>query len=416
MNSKKMIKIVLVFMLGIITFLINSDKVYADTVCKYDGAWGTIEFYPTHYDRIDAGVKYKFTKAPDCGGTVDNACAKVKMESTSGKVLSPAYVFNYNKDNGSYTCPVLYYTYKIDGYSNWSGKFNKTFTFSPDPTKYDNAVTSSVGVVDVNYTNCNDALEKLSTLKKAVSDFRASVGAAQSAMIFTDNYNIIQSYDRWKSAQSGVEKNHSSVTAAYSAYSEAAKKTSAAACSGFEDPEIYSKQINSLWDSYKSFGNDAKTAYEKAIAATKDEEEKKKLEEQLEDIEKTNKENQERANEFKQAVSENGDVGYDTNAIDCDELLGPDVLKDINKILTWIKVAVPILLIVLGSLDFGKAVLADDQKALSKATSNFVKRIIAAIAVFFVPFLIMYLLKFVDEVTKTCDVKSIYEGVIMWKI
>ena len=116
-------------------------------------------------------------------------------------------------------------------------------------------------------------------------------------------------------------------------------------------------------------------------------------------------------------VSEHGGITSDTGTIDCTGLLGPDVRDDINEILKWIKIAVPILLVVLGSLDFGKAVLADDEKALSKATSTFVKRIIAAIMIFFAPYIIMYLIEHVDKIMdNSCDIRDLYKSIIMWRI
>ena len=52
----------------------------------------------------------------------------------------------------------------------------------------------------------------------------------------------------------------------------------------------------------------------------------------------------------------------------------------------------PILLIVLGSVDFANAIISGDQDALKKSGSKFMKRAIAAVAVFFVPLLVKVLL------------------------
>lgn len=114
--------------------------------------------------------------------------------------------------------------------------------------------------------------------------------------------------------------------------------------------------------------------------------------------------------------SEHGGVKSNDSDINCEGLLGSDVMDDINEILGWIKIAVPILIIILGSLDFGKAVIADDQKALSKATSTFIKRLIAAVALFLAPYLIMFLLDNVDKIAGGCDIRDLYKGVIVWKI
>lgn len=76
---------------------------------------------------------------------------------------------------------------------------------------------------------------------------------------------------------------------------------------------------------------------------------------------------------------------------DCEGILG-DTIGIINEVLGWIKILAPILLILFGSLDFAKAVLANDDAALKKASSNFIKRAIAAVGVFFVPFIVNLLL------------------------
>ena len=62
--------------------------------------------------------------------------------------------------------------------------------------------------------------------------------------------------------------------------------------------------------------------------------------------------------------------------------------------LQYIRVIVPILIIVLGMLDFSKAVFAGKEDNMKKAQSTFIKRLIAGVLVFFVPVLvdvIMYL-------------------------
>lgn len=90
----------------------------------------------------------------------------------------------------------------------------------------------------------------------------------------------------------------------------------------------------------------------------------------------------------------------------CEGLLGKDLLDDISQVLTWVRIAVPILVILLGSTDFARAVLSDDQQELKKATSRFAKRCIIAVAIFFIPSIIMYLLSFIDKIYDvSCDIR-----------
>lgn len=69
-------------------------------------------------------------------------------------------------------------------------------------------------------------------------------------------------------------------------------------------------------------------------------------------------------------------------------------LKAILSIIQW---GVPILLIVMGSIDLGKAVLASDDKEIKGATSKLIKRAIAAVAIFFIPMLVNMLVGMVGD-------------------
>jgi len=71
------------------------------------------------------------------------------------------------------------------------------------------------------------------------------------------------------------------------------------------------------------------------------------------------------------------------------------VIKFMKSVLSIIQWGIPILLIIMGSIDLGKAVLASDDKEIKGATSRLVKRAIAAIAIFFVPMLVNTLIRMV---------------------
>lgn len=92
----------------------------------------------------------------------------------------------------------------------------------------------------------------------------------------------------------------------------------------------------------------------------------------------------------------------------CEDILGPNVMSDIKTVMGWLRIAAPILVIVLGALDFSKAVLVDDPKALSKASSTFAKRLIAAVALFFAPYILMYLLDAANSIISqsSCDIRG----------
>lgn len=95
------------------------------------------------------------------------------------------------------------------------------------------------------------------------------------------------------------------------------------------------------------------------------------------------------------AVSNNGTVavdGDDVN-IDCGELFGSkndpkSISYLVNEILKYPKYIVPGLIILLGTLDFLKAVLAGKEDEMKKAQSTFIKRLIIGVAVFLVPVIV----------------------------
>lgn len=69
----------------------------------------------------------------------------------------------------------------------------------------------------------------------------------------------------------------------------------------------------------------------------------------------------------------------------------------ISLIVTLIQVVVPILLIVWGMLDLGKAVMAQKDDEIKKGQQTFVKRLIAAIIVFFIIVIVKLVIGLVAE-------------------
>lgn len=67
----------------------------------------------------------------------------------------------------------------------------------------------------------------------------------------------------------------------------------------------------------------------------------------------------------------------------------------VSTIVTIIQIVVPILLIVFGMLDLAKAVIASKEDEIKKAQMTFVKRLIAAVIVFFIIYLVQLVIRFV---------------------
>ena len=64
------------------------------------------------------------------------------------------------------------------------------------------------------------------------------------------------------------------------------------------------------------------------------------------------------------------------------------LVKVIVAVIKIFMIVIPILLIVYGTIDLGKAVIASDEKEVKAAQSRLIKRIIYAALIFFVPMLV----------------------------
>ena len=77
------------------------------------------------------------------------------------------------------------------------------------------------------------------------------------------------------------------------------------------------------------------------------------------------------------------------------------VLQDIYRI---VQIGVPILVILLCSVDVARAVIAQDEKDMQAAISHSVKRVIIGLAVFFVPIILDVLLDLIGLASGTCSI------------
>lgn len=101
-------------------------------------------------------------------------------------------------------------------------------------------------------------------------------------------------------------------------------------------------------------------------------------------------------------------------SVDCNEIFGskndPDSISYlVNEILQYPRIIVPILIILLGILDFAKAVVAGKEDEMKKAQSTFVKRVIAGVIFFFIPVIVDIVMQLADIVWEglgytSCDI------------
>ncbi len=86
----------------------------------------------------------------------------------------------------------------------------------------------------------------------------------------------------------------------------------------------------------------------------------------------------------------------------CPAGLAP-VLGIVNFVINAIMIGVPILLIVLGMVDLGKAVIASKEDEVKKATKAFGKRFLYAVGVFAV----VWLVTFVFDIVSGLGIKDV---------
>lgn len=94
---------------------------------------------------------------------------------------------------------------------------------------------------------------------------------------------------------------------------------------------------------------------------------------------------------------------------DKDVNIPTEIQSIVSLIINLIKIGVPILLIVFGMLDLGKAVMAQKEDEIKKGQQTFIRRILAAAIVFFVVFIVQMIVSLVagDDSTVWKCVKEI---------
>ena len=93
----------------------------------------------------------------------------------------------------------------------------------------------------------------------------------------------------------------------------------------------------------------------------------------------------------------------------CNGLL--PIVKIVRKgVFPIVQIGIPILLILMGTIDMGRAVIASDEKEIKAAQSRLIKRVIYAIVVFFM----VTLVTVVMNIVATADSDDV-EGATSWR-
>lgn len=95
----------------------------------------------------------------------------------------------------------------------------------------------------------------------------------------------------------------------------------------------------------------------------------------------------------------------------CGDVNIPDELvKVIKMVINFIYIGVPILLIIWGMLDLGKAVVSQKEDDIKKGQSTFFKRLIAAAIVFFVVVIVKFVVGILP-ISSAGDVSSCLDSI-----
>ena len=89
----------------------------------------------------------------------------------------------------------------------------------------------------------------------------------------------------------------------------------------------------------------------------------------------------------------------------CEDLFkdADDLLDLIKSGITIVKIAIPLILIVMGTMDFAQAIFASSEDGIKKAQSKFTKRVIIAVVIFLIPSILKALLSIAHSIWPVVD-------------
>ena len=101
-------------------------------------------------------------------------------------------------------------------------------------------------------------------------------------------------------------------------------------------------------------------------------------------------------------------------AVDCTVLM-PIIRLIRDGLIPIIQIGIPIILILLGMFDLGKAVVASKEDEIKSAQKLLIKRVIYAVAIFFVVFLVTAVFNIVTGTQKQGDIGDTTSWTTCWK-
>lgn len=86
--------------------------------------------------------------------------------------------------------------------------------------------------------------------------------------------------------------------------------------------------------------------------------------------------------------------------------MDPIIPKFITAAIRVFQIAIPIILVVLGMIDLGKAVTSNDEKQMKEAQKTLIKRVIYAILIFFIVALVKFVFGLLADASKDVEGQS----------
>jgi len=102
----------------------------------------------------------------------------------------------------------------------------------------------------------------------------------------------------------------------------------------------------------------------------------------------------------------------------CSEAAVTNILYLVGIVVAVIRIAVPVILIVIGMVDLVKAITSQDDKQIKQATTLLIKRVVIGVVVFLVPTIVTLLMKVIaQDDYKSCItcVTNVWGGDCSWK-
>ena len=86
-----------------------------------------------------------------------------------------------------------------------------------------------------------------------------------------------------------------------------------------------------------------------------------------------------------------------------------NVWQLVGTLLLIFKIAIPLILIILGMFDLGKAVISQKEDQVSESAKKFAIRIVSAVVIYFIPTIIGFVLTLVKSFQDNPDLKKDYD-------